>query len=271
MNRERSRQLGFAVELAKEAGGIMKDHFTKEIAMELKADHTIVTEVDKRINDIVIESIQKDYPKHNILAEEHSPKRKDSEYTWVCDPIDGTLVYSKGIPMAVFSLALVEEGRVSLGVIYDPFHDKMFTGSDGDGAFLNKGKLKVSEDYSFKGAVVGFAAWKDAQRNISGAYPLLIDRGSSVLMLGSIAHMGALVASGEISACIHPAKMPYDTAAAKVLVTEAGGRVTSLSGTSMVYDRQIEGAVMSNKLLHDKLVEVVRTLSEPDFSYVNLL
>ena len=102
---------------------------------------------------------------------------------------------------------------------------------------------------------------------LAALYIELVDRGASVLMLGSIAQMGALVASGELSASLHPARMPYDTAAAKVIVTEAGGRVTSLSGTSQSYDGPIEGAILSNRLLHDKLVEIVRTVSEPYQSY----
>ena len=264
MNSERSRQLGFAVEIAREAGTVMKSHFMKDMKREFKTDHTIVTEVDKKINSMVIDAVRRAYPEHNILAEEYSPKAKNSEYTWVCDPIDGTMVYSKGIPMAVFSLALVENGRAIVGVIHDPFQDRMFSGSAGDGASVNGSRLSVSTDGSLKGATVGFAAWKNAQRDIRRAYDALIDRGSSVLMLGSIAHMGAFVASGELSACIHPARMPYDTAAAKVLVTEAGGLVTSMSGRSLAYDKAIEGAVMSNKLLHDKLVGLVRTISEPE-------
>jgi myo-inositol-1(or 4)-monophosphatase len=267
MNKTQSKQLGFAVELAREAGEIMKNSVRKELKIEVKEDKTIVTDVDKRINSMVIEAIQKEYPKHNILAEEYSPRSKNSEYTWVCDPVDGTMVFSKGIPMSVFSIALVENSISSIGVIYDPFHDKMFTGVYDNGARLNNDKISVSTEYSLQGAVIGMAAWKSAQRDIRRSYSAFIDRGASVLMLGSIAQMGALVASGELSASLHPARMPYDTAAAKVIVTEAGGRVTSLSGTSQSYDGPIEGAILSNRLLHDKLVEIVRTVSEPYQSY----
>ncbi len=267
MNKTQSKQLGFAVELAREAGEIMKHSVRKDLAIEMKEDKTVVTDVDKRINSMVIDAVRKEYPKHDILAEEYSPKSKNSGYTWVCDPVDGTMVFSKGIPMSVFSIALVENGRSSIGVIYDPFHDKMFTGVAGFGAKLNNDKISVSNEYSFQGAVIGMAAWKSAQRDIIESYSAFIDRGASVLMLGSIAQMGALVASGELSASLHPARMPYDTAAAKVIVTEAGGRVTSLSGTSQAYDRPIEGAILSNKFLHDKLVDIVRTISEPDFTY----
>ena len=267
MNKTQSRQLGFAVELAREAGEIMKHSVRKDLKIEMKNDKTIVTDVDKRINSMVIDAVQREYPKHNILAEEYSPKPKNSEYTWVCDPVDGTMVFSKGIPMSVFSIALVENGISAIGVIYDPFHDKMFTGVIGNGAKLNSDKISVSQEYSFQGAVIGMAAWKGAQRDIRELYSAFIDRGASVLMLGSIAQMGALVASGELSASLHPARMPYDTAAAKVIVTEAGGKVTGLSGASQSYDKPIEGAVLSNKLLHDKLVDIVRTVSEPDFSY----
>ena len=90
MNSERSRQLGFAVEIAREAGTVMKSHFMKDMKREFKTDHTIVTEVDKKINSMVIDAVRRAYPEHNILAEEYSPKAKNSRYTWVCDPIDGS-------------------------------------------------------------------------------------------------------------------------------------------------------------------------------------
>ncbi len=252
-------QAEFAMELAVDAGSIISHDFSMHVKKELKPDNTFVTGTDLKINNMVIKEISKRYPNHNILAEEYSLAAKASEYTWVCDPIDGTISFSHGIPTAVFSLALVRSGRPILGVVYDPFQDRLFLGMYGKGATLNDKKISVSSDKKVRGSIIGFAAWQDAQEDITNAYPKMIKEGASVLMLGSITYMGALVAAGELSACVHPARMPFDTAAVKVIIEEAGGKVTGLNGKKQRYNNRINGAIMSNGRLHDSLVSIVRS------------
>ena len=258
MNRELSLQASFAIDLAKEAGSIMTQSFGIDMKKEIKSDGTVVTDADIRINSLMVRAIQKNYPGHNILAEEYSPKAIASDYTWVCDPIDGTISFSHGIPTAVFSIALVRKGRPIIGVVHDPFQERTFLGIAGNGSVVNNKKLSVSKNAELEGATIGFVAWKDAQRKIVSDYDKLIDKRARVLMLGSITYMGALVAAGELEGCIHPARMPFDTAAVKVIIGEAGGKVTSLSGKPQRYDGPIEGAIMSNGLIHSKLIDIVR-------------
>src|SRR3989338_6753886 len=99
----------FAINLAQKAGKIIRENFKANVKKEWKADGTPVTAIDLAVNKLVIESVQKEYPTHSILAEEESAMQEGSEYVWVCDPIDGTYPFSHGIPNFAFSLALVKD------------------------------------------------------------------------------------------------------------------------------------------------------------------
>lgn len=125
--KEQNEYLEFAKKLSKDAGKIMKEYFNKDKSYSYKNDKTIVTEVDKKINTFSINEIKKKYPTHAIDGEEE--KYGKSAYTWICDPIDGTAMYARKIPISVFSLALAEEGVPILGVVYDPTTDNLYSAS----------------------------------------------------------------------------------------------------------------------------------------------
>ena len=116
-----------AIALAHEAGRVMLDHFKMGVAADLKADSSPVTIADETINQIVIDWIRSKYPTHGVIGEEDSVDGSDSRFTWVCDPVDGTLPYTLGIPTNVFCLALVDDGEPVVAVIYDPYMDRMYT------------------------------------------------------------------------------------------------------------------------------------------------
>src|SRR5256885_5998739 len=109
-----------ATELAYKAGKIIQENFSLGMTRELKEkDTSPVTIFDTEINRMVIEVLHKEFPQHRIIGEEESHK-VDSEYVWFCDPIDGTIPFTSGIPIATFSLALTKNWVPILGVIYDP-------------------------------------------------------------------------------------------------------------------------------------------------------
>src|SRR3990167_6073867 len=138
----------FAINLAYKAGERMRKDFTLGMKKEWKKDKTPVTVTDTVINRMVIDAIEKEYPSHSILGEEEN-KMKESEYVWVCDPIDGTVPFAHGFPIFAFSLALVKNGAPILGVIYDPMLDRLVYAEKGKGAFLNSKPIKVSSFSSF--------------------------------------------------------------------------------------------------------------------------
>lgn len=134
-----------AIELAKSAGDTMRHHFTIGMKITWKADKTPVTIADTKINALVIKVIKDTFPTHGVLGEEASDYEVGDKYLWVCDPIDGTIPYSHGIPTSVFSLALVKDGEPILGVVYDPFMERMFFAQKGEGAFMNEQIINVKK------------------------------------------------------------------------------------------------------------------------------
>jgi myo-inositol-1(or 4)-monophosphatase len=252
----------FAIGLAKEAGDIIKKNFTLGMKKEWKEDNSPLTQTDLDINALAVESIKEKFSEHSVLAEEGSDFSGSGEYTWVCDPLDGTIPFSHGIPTCVFSLALTRNGESILGVVYDPFMDRMFFAEKGKGAFLNEEKISVSARDSLKNTLFCVASGK-AEVDMLPLVKALRDEGAKIIDFYSITYMGALVASGECGATIFQGvrleeTKPHDTAALKIIVEEAGGKVTDLFGKEQRYDRNIRGHLASNGVLHETLLKLIR-------------
>jgi fructose-1,6-bisphosphatase/inositol monophosphatase family enzyme len=255
----------FAVEFAKVAGAIMRKHFTVGLKKELKDDSSLspVTIADLEINSALIDAIREKFPTHSILAEEESYFTEPrSEYLWICDPLDGTRLYAMGIPISAFSLALTKDGESLLGVIYDPYSDRLYVAEKGKGAFMNGKPIRVSERETLKGSQGDIEFTRKGKYeifNLPGE--LLKNHGvSSIAKLPSIVYVSAMVAAGQYDFVVFPLTHAHDIAAAKVIVEEAGGKVTSLMGNEQRYDydNTIDGALITNGKLHDELLKVVK-------------
>ena len=135
--------LEFAKEIALYAGKVMMDYYHNDIDLDYKEDKTVVTVVDKKINSYLIEKVKEKYKNHSVNGEEESCV-KNSEYVWVCDPLDGTSMYVNHIPVFVFSLALVYNGEPIVGVVYNANEEKMYTSIKGEGAYCNNVKISVN-------------------------------------------------------------------------------------------------------------------------------
>ncbi len=250
--------LSFAVALARQAGALMKENFSLGMQKEWKEDSTPLTVTDQKINTLVLESIRSTYSTHSIIAEEGS-QLTDSEYVWVCDPIDGTIPFSHGYPTFVFSLALTKNGESILGVVYDPICNRLFTAEKGKGAFLNEKKISVSTAADFsKACFVGL----DGENRLPTLRAQLREKGARVVNVYSCVYLSMLVASGEFAAEIFGNSTPWDAAAVKIIVEEAGGKVTGLRGEEQRYDQPTNGFIASNGILHQKLVDLVQLALE---------
>jgi fructose-1,6-bisphosphatase/inositol monophosphatase family enzyme len=240
--------LKFAKRIALRAGEIMLEYFHADVEKHKKNDKTIVTIADERINQLVIDEVGKKYPEYSVFGEEASVDKK-SDYAWICDPVDGTLPYSKGIPVSVFSLALVKNGVPILGVVYDPFMKRLYSATKGHGAFLNDKPIKVSDAYLDFDATINEEWWPEAEYDIDTVlHNLSVKTEAYVLHLGSVIAAACYVASGNYEACVFAGTKGknVDIAAVKVIVEEAGGKVTDLFGDDQRYDRDIKGAIISN-------------------------
>ncbi len=262
-NKELEECLNFAKSLAKEAGVIMQRYFrADDIGIVWKSDKSPVTLADTTINSLVIERVQKIFPNHGVHGEEES-LHEGRPWMWICDPVDGTVPYSLGLPISTFSLALTYNGVSQLGVIYDPFIDRLYYAQLSKGAFLNSKPLRVS-DQRLDGSYVGCDQWATGNVNFDKVWlgipqlrDALLDAGVKPLTLSSAVITGALIARGDIAGEIFAVTKPEDIAALKVIVEEAGGKVTDIRGNDQRYDQSINGAIVSNGAIHDQLIEIV--------------
>ncbi len=253
---EYENYLQFAKGIAYEAGKIMLKYFKQDNGENYKVDNTIVTLADTEINSYLISKVKEIYPNHAIDGEEE--QFGESDYKWICDPVDGTAMYARHIPVSVFSLALVLNGSPILGVIYDPFTDNMYTAIKGNGAYKNGTKIKVSDiELNDMRSVSNFDIWPSAEYDI---IEVIKELGKKTYFVspGSIIRACTCVASGEFNLAIFPGKKYHDIAAAKVIVEEAGGKVTSFWGNEQRYDKYIQGAVISNGKVHNEVISILK-------------
>jgi fructose-1,6-bisphosphatase/inositol monophosphatase family enzyme len=252
------RYLKFALEIAEKAKEIMLGYYGYNIDSEYKADQTIVTKADNEINHYLIERVKEEFPTHSVDGEEE--KMGKSNYVWVCDPVDGTAMYARHIPVAVFSLALVINGVPNIGVVYDPFTDNLYTAIKRKGAYKNNEKISVN-NYTLDNiqTVCHCDMWSKAQYNVCKVFEELRKK-TRLNDIGSITRASCCVATGDYSLAIFTGTKHKhcDIAAVKVIVEEAGGKVTDLLGNEQRYDQSIKGALISNGIIHDEVIETIK-------------
>ena len=251
--------LSFAKEIAYYAGNIIKEYFNKEINIEYKEDKTPVTLADQKINNYLIEKVKECYPNHSVDGEE-AKLENQSDYIWVCDPIDGTSMFTRHVPICVFSLALVHNGNPIIGVVYDPFLDEMYHAIKGKGAFCNDKQIHVNnKKYGDLGSSIDYCMWDSAKYDILD-YLKEFRKNFKTPSLGSVAHASMLVASGKISGEIFPGTKHAncDLAASALIVEEAGGMVTNFNGKKQRYDKDLDGALITNGIIHEKIIKLIK-------------
>jgi fructose-1,6-bisphosphatase/inositol monophosphatase family enzyme len=260
------KELEFAKSLALEAGDVMRQYFGFEIQREWKADTTPVTKADTEINALVIQRVQDEFSGDAVLGEEDS-LATGSDRVWVCDPVDGTMPYSHGVQISTFSLALVVDGTPCVGVIYDPFMDRLFWAVSGGGAYCNSQEIHVSTG-GFEHALIDVEGFPAVGKRSVLAFrhgrveQALEAKGAKITHFWSMILPSALTAAGQYSAVLFNIGNPHDIAAAKIIVEEAGGKVTDLHGNEQRYDQKTKGAIISNGVVHNELVQIIASCSE---------
>ncbi len=253
--------LKFAKSLAEESAQIALNYFSFEIESTWKGDNTPLTQADTEINDLVIKRINETYPEHSVYGEEGSAKKENSKYIWVCDPIDGTMAFSCGLPIFVFSIALVDQsnGLPVLGLVNDPIMKNMYWAYKGGGAYRNGKNISVLNNTDFKNTYFNIAA---SGRAVGFSnLPLiktLSEKKCAVMKYPSFIYGGIQVANGKYIGAVFYAKPGHDAAALKIITEEAGGKVTDLNGSERRYDEDGLGCIVSNGILHKEILEIVQ-------------
>ncbi len=242
---EESQQLlRFALELCDEADHIALSHFRRDLRIETKPDHSLVTQVDREIEERLRERIGKAYPAHGLLGEEFGVQAGDGETRWLIDPIDATANYVRGIPVFATLLGLEHAGEVVLGIISAPAMRERWHARRGSGAWSGTRRLRVSAISTLADAQIFYGSDR------GGAFDGILASAWRSRGFGDFWGY-ALVAEGAGEAMLEPEVAPWDLAAPLVLIEEAGGRFTDLRGR-----RTHSGGsgLASNRLLHDTLL-----------------
>jgi len=228
--------LTIAVKAARRAATIINRASTQLdlLAVQTKSPNDFVTEVDRAAEEAIISVLRETYPQHGILAEE-SGESGDSEYQWIIDPLDGTTNFIHGFPQYSISIALARNGVLEQAVVYDPTRNELFTATKGGGAYLNERRIRVSKRIRLSESLIGtgfpFREFDHVDAYLA-TFRELTQRTAGIRRPGSAALDLAYVACGRLDGFWEIGLKPWDMAAGVLLIQEAGGLVSDLSGES---------------------------------------
>lgn len=251
-----------AIEAVVRAGKLQMARFGRgDVQVDKKGAIDLVTEVDLAVERMFRDLITERFPDHQVLAEELGGSAVvPAGPCWVFDPIDGTTNFAHGIPIFCASLALEIDGVPELAAVFDPNRQELFTAERGGGAFLNGRPLQVSGATSLLDAVLVTGFPYDVHTRVDeivGLFGAFVGRARAVRRLGSAAIDLCYVAAGRMDGFWETDLKPWDIAGGALVVSEAGGRVTSVEGTP--FASRGGDVLASNGHLHDAMLDVVRS------------
>jgi myo-inositol-1(or 4)-monophosphatase len=251
-----------AVRAARQAGNLLLRYHSRldQLTITEKGENDFVTEADQAAEDTIIKTIRKAYPDHAFLAEE-SGRQGGGDYQWIIDPLDGTTNFLHGLPQFAISIALQHREQLVTAVVYDPLREELFTADKGNGAFLNDRRIRVSGRRSLDGALIGtgipFRDHRHVDRYLGMMKAMLRDT-AGIRRPGSAALDFAYVAAGRLDGFWELGLSRWDFAAGALLVREAGGVVSDLSGGDRHFDT---GNVIAGGIkVHAEMLKRVRPL-----------
>ncbi len=253
--------LNFAIQTARDAGGLLLEKFGRITSVTKKGDINLVTEADLASEALIIERIKSYHPRHSILAEESGEAvviGGENTWKWIIDPLDGTTNYAHGYPCFCVTIALEHDGEIVIGVTYDPTRNELFAAEKGQGASLNSKPISVSAETQLSESLIvtGFPYnFKDVPQFERSLKEFLL-RSRGVRRDGSAAIDMAYVACGRFDGFWEEGLNPWDVAAGKLMIEEAGGSVTYYDGTPFsIYSPPI---CASNGRIHAQMLDVLR-------------
>ena len=250
--------LDVAVEAALLAGRYQRFRFASQVAVDMKGDKDLVTEVDRDSEKLIVEHLLTRFPDHMILAEEGEYPRTGSTLRWIIDPVDGTTNYAHGFPWFCASIALESAGELLVGVIYNPMHDELFTATKGGGAYLNGRRLHVSTRSPLRDTLLGTGFPYDCATDPANNFASFIafqKAARGIRRAGAAALDLAYLAAGRLDGFWELKLKPWDVAAGVLMIREAGGTVSTFDGSA--YDVSNHRIVASNGLIHDEMVAML--------------
>ena len=255
------RYLETALLIAHRSGRLLMQHYGKAHQIEHKGRHLInlVTDVDKKSEALIVGTLKKRFPTHQILAEEGLGAKSRSAYKWIIDPLDGTTNYTHGFPFFCISIGLEVDGKMALGVVYAPMLRELFVGIRGKGATLNGKRIHVSKEQDLSRSLLATGFPYDirvTKRNNLDYFTKFAKTAQAIRRAGSAALDLSYLACGRFDGFWELRLAPWDMAAATLIVEESGGKVTNLEGKKLnLYGDDV---VASNGKIHQEMVKILK-------------
>jgi len=268
MSHDITRFLNTAWESASAAGEIIRDHWQRPGTIDYKGAIDLVTSVDRRAEQKIVDVLRHDFPDHSFLAEEDTDIQSETkEYRWIIDPLDGTTNFAHSYPHVGISIALEQNDLVILGLVYDPLRRECFRAVKGQGATLNGTPIRASAVGELNKALLATGFPYDRRENADdylSFFKAFLTRCQGIRRAGSAALDLCYVASGRLDGFWELKLKPWDIAAGGLIVTEAGGILSDFSGEPFsVFGNE---TLASNGMIHDEMITVMQGLTNGQFS-----
>lgn len=254
-----SRELSVAREAARAGGEVVSRYFREGIVMRSKDVANLVSDADVEAEHAVVGVIRAAFPGHEVVGEEAHKGDASAEHVWVVDPLDGTANFAHGIPQFAVSVAYYHRGVAQAGVVFNPVRDEWHEAERGEGATFNGKTVRVSDEPTLDKAFIGVGFYYDRdvlmQATLDAVGDLKRRQIHGVRRFGAASLDLCMVGLGMLGAYFEFTLSPWDFAAGRLFVEEAGGRVTDCLGGPLPLASS--SILASNGLLHESMVGVI--------------
>lgn len=246
-----------AKKLAHDAGLLALKIQSKDFHVDTKGSkNNLVSDADKAAEELIITTIKKNFPTHSILSEERAEIKGEADYKWIIDPIDGTTNFVHGLPFFSISIAVIKNGKPVVGVVELPALKETFWAQEGKGAYLNNKKISVSKTGDIRSSLTatGFPYDRTSQRYKKNLelWDHFYSLSHGVRRVGSAAIDMCFVACGRFDAYWEYDIKPWDVAAGKIIIEEAGGTVTNMDGSKL--NPNLSNILATNSRIHSDML-----------------
>ena len=250
----------FAIKLAKDAGDILSSYFGKVDVLDTKSTSIdLLTKADLEAEKLIVETIQNVYPEHDIITEESNINKKNSDYTWIIDPLDGTTNFVHNFPIFAVSIGLQYKRETILGVVLNPIYNQCFHATRNGGSFLNNEPIKVTSTNTLSESllVTGFPYIHDDRWSLSFTiFQDFYSRNHGMRRFGAASLDLCFVAMGRVDGFYEFELKPWDVCAGDLIVREAGGKTSDWDGVKKMPSSG-KRVLATNRKIHSEMSEIL--------------
>lgn len=262
MSEPTSKELDVARTAATAATDIINRYRSDGFAVHTKDESTatinMVSEADLAAETAIVETIRRTFPDHEFLAEETFSAPTDADHLWVIDPLDGTTNFVHGLEHVGISIAYYQSGRPVCGLVVNPLRDEWYTAIRGTGAWLNGERVEVADHTDLTQALIGVGFYYDRgemmKATLAAVSELFQQNIHGIRRFGTASLDLCMVGCGKLGAFFEYQLSPWDFAAGRLFIEEAGGKVTTCDGKDLPLS--VSTVLASNSRLHDLVLQV---------------